>query len=149
MPDSITPPKQLGSRRDRIAYLIAAGLGIVVLVTARLLNPAASGVGTHEQLGLPPCSFHAMTGHGCAGCGLTTSFAHIARGQIGAAIDANPAALLLFALTSISIPFLLYRAARPVPLERYIESFWTVLALGLLVLSIFLTWLLRLVLGMV
>ena len=32
-------------------------------------------MGTHQQLGLPPCNFVTLTGYPCPACGMTTSFA--------------------------------------------------------------------------
>jgi hypothetical protein len=139
------PPR----RRDRVAYLVAAAAAAAVLAAARFVTPATSGVGTHEQLGLPPCTFHVVTGHGCPGCGLTTAFAHLSRGAVDAALAANPMALPLFSLTALSVPWLLYRAARPVPIERYVETPLALLAIALLTAAMYAAWLVRLVLGMV
>lgn len=62
-----------------------------VFVTAIVLNPDPSGMGTHQQLGLPPCAFLKATGLVCPQCGLTTSFALLVRGRTGEAFRANPA----------------------------------------------------------
>jgi hypothetical protein len=69
------------------------------LIAARLLHPDARGFGTHTQLGLPPCAFRAWTGLPCPTCGLTTSFAYMARLQLTSAFAAHPLGPLLFALT--------------------------------------------------
>jgi len=37
---------------------------------------------THRQLGLPPCSFYAVTRYPCPACGMTTSFALLLHGDI-------------------------------------------------------------------
>jgi Protein of unknown function (DUF2752) len=37
---------------------------------------------THRQLGLPPCSFYALTHYPCPACGMTTSFALLMHGDI-------------------------------------------------------------------
>ena len=76
----------------------------VTLGLALWLEPSASGVGTHTQLGLPPCGLYAWTGLPCPGCGLTTSFAHLARLELLPALDANPVGLPLFLGTAASIP---------------------------------------------
>ncbi|MEM6961000.1 MAG: DUF2752 domain-containing protein [Myxococcota bacterium] len=79
-------------------YLIAS---LVVLALAYALKPSSSGHGTHTQLGLPPCGVLVVTGIPCPGCGLTTSFAHMVRGQLLGAVRANPFGLMLF-LTMIA-----------------------------------------------
>ncbi|MFM7056685.1 MAG: DUF2752 domain-containing protein [Planctomycetota bacterium] len=79
----------------------------VVFVTARVLNPDASGLGTHRQLGLPPCAFLRATGMVCPQCGLTTSFALLVRGRTGEALRANPAGPVLAGILLAAWPWLL------------------------------------------
>jgi hypothetical protein len=45
------------------------------LLVAGLLKPDARGLGTHEQLGLPPCTFASLFGRRCPACGMTTAWA--------------------------------------------------------------------------
>ena len=63
---------------------------LAVLALAGWLKPDPTGVGTHRQLGLPPCALPSTLGIPCAGCGLTTAFAHTVRGQWLAALHAQP-----------------------------------------------------------
>ncbi len=44
---------------------------VVVLGVARWLEPDAKGYGTHQQLGLPPCSSILLFGSKCPACGMT------------------------------------------------------------------------------
>lgn len=76
----------------------------VVLGIARSLHPSAAGMGTHEQLGLPPCRFLAFTGFPCPSCGLTTSFAYAAHFHFQQAFFASPFGLLLFLVAVLVIP---------------------------------------------
>lgn len=72
--------------------LLAALLAVVaggVFAVAAMLAPRHSGIGTHEQLGLPRCGFVTLTGLPCPTCGMTTAFAHAARGHFLAAIRAQ------------------------------------------------------------
>lgn len=66
------------------------------------LVPDPRGYGTHQQLGLPPCSFRVFFGTICPTCGGTTSFSHFIRGQWWLSIKANPA-VFLFALWCASL----------------------------------------------
>lgn len=68
-----------------------------VLMTAALLTPRAGGHGTHEELGLPACSFLARTGYPCPSCGLTTSVSAAVHGRFIYAFNAHPFGLLLVA----------------------------------------------------
>jgi len=72
------------------------GIGIVVVYgIAVCLRPDSRGFGTHQQLGLPPCTFLSMTGVNCPHCGLTTSFCWFVRGDILRSMQANPAGMIL------------------------------------------------------
>lgn len=66
-----------------------------ILAVAWALSPRASGHGTHQQLGIPGCSFMARTGYPCPTCGLTTSVAAAAHGRLGLAWRAHPFGLVL------------------------------------------------------
>jgi len=65
-----------------------------------MLQPDPRGVGTHEQVGLPPCGFHRLTGLPCPGCGTTTAFAYAVRLRFAHAFMANPFGMLLCTTTA-------------------------------------------------
>ncbi len=81
--------------------LIAAATALALLAllsVAASLDPDSRGLGTHEQLevmGLKKCPFLVSTGHPCATCGMTTSFAHAAEGNLWASFLAQPFGSLL------------------------------------------------------
>ena len=107
------------TRQDRIWYLVLAGLSSALLLTARLLRPSPDGVGTHRQLGLPPCAFLYFTGIPCPGCGLTTSVAHAARFHFYESIITQPFGLVVFFFAVLSIPLSFYFIHRRVPWSRF------------------------------
>jgi hypothetical protein len=73
-------------------------LGVLVMVGVGLyLTPDPAGHGTHQQLGLPPCTIYYLTGRRCPSCGLTTSVSAILHGQFGLAWRANPTGFLIVA----------------------------------------------------
>ena len=82
------------------AGLVLVGCVSLFAVAARL-DPAAGGIGTHEQLGLPPCGMAMIWGLPCPTCGMTTAFAYAARGQFAAAFHAQPAGLTLALATGL------------------------------------------------
>lgn len=72
---------------------VAAALG-GVFAAACYINPYGPdglprSMATHTQLGLPPCNFVVLTGKPCPACGMTTSFALLVRGDVGASLRAN------------------------------------------------------------
>lgn len=69
------------------------------------LEPDPRGYGTHQSLGLPPCSFKTIFGMRCPSCGMTTSFAHFTKGHVIEAARANLAGLLLAMLCAVQIPW--------------------------------------------
>ena len=82
--------------------LVAAALGLsVLLAAAAMLTPDPRGHGTHQQLGLPPCTFLVLFGRPCPSCGMTTSWAWLVRGQLGEAVRANAGGTLLGMLAAI------------------------------------------------
>jgi hypothetical protein len=108
-----------------------------VLITAMTLTPSAAGHGTHTQLGLPPCGFLVYTGYPCPGCGLTTSFAHMARLEVVGAFSANPFGILLFLVTVVMVPISLYGVVRRLPVIDTLDRLHAEkIAIGLSLLSI-------------
>ncbi|HKQ75875.1 MAG TPA: DUF2752 domain-containing protein [Blastocatellia bacterium] len=101
--------------QDRIQYLIVAGSSIALLLVARLLRPSLDRVGTHRQLGLPPCAFLHFTGIPCPSCGLTTSVAHAARLHFYESVITQPFGLVVFSSAVLCIPLSIYFIRRRVP----------------------------------
>jgi hypothetical protein len=90
---------------------VATGL-LALLVVAVRLRPSEQGLGTHQQLGLPPCSFRLMFGVRCPSCGMTTSWSHVVRGQPVRAVQANAGGTLICAAALVCVPYLLVTAVR-------------------------------------
>ena len=86
-PVAVGPRARMSYRLRGTALFVPAA---TVLTVAALLTPRRAGFGTHEELGLPPCSFLARTGYPCASCGMTTSFAAMAHGRLVEAFLAHP-----------------------------------------------------------
>ncbi len=91
---------------QRIALVALALALLALLVTAGTLTPDARGHGTHQQLGLPPCTFYVIFQRPCPACGMTTSWAWFVRGEIGHAMAANAGGALLAGLSLIGVPWL-------------------------------------------
>src|SRR5512136_652854 len=82
------------STGGRLAWAGVAVSCAAVLVLARLLHPDPRGFGTHEQMGMPPCSSVLLTGLPCPTCGMTTAFSWVMHGHLWLAAKAQPAGLL-------------------------------------------------------
>jgi len=91
--------------------MIGAGLG-ALLAAAVVLEPAARGYGTHEALGLPPCTFVMLFDRRCPSCGMTTSWARLLRGNVVGSLGANPGGTLLCLLAMVGSVWTLGSAAR-------------------------------------
>ena len=104
---SLQGPSALGTaRRATRAQRVWAGLVALgclsVLITAALLRPDPSGMGTHEQLGLPPCSFKTVFSAPCPTCGMTTAFSNAAHGDPRMALAGQPFGAILALATAVS-----------------------------------------------
>lgn len=103
------------------------GFGLVFIgmsLASLMLKPASSGMGTHTQLGLPPCGFLSVTGIPCPSCGLTTSVAWIGHGEFIRSLVTQPFGLVLvIACTGL---FLLLPIAmlNRIPFGRVIRQNW-------------------------
>ncbi len=128
------------SGKDRIIYAGLISLSGAVLLVGRWLTPSPRGVGTHEQLGLPPCAWLHLTGIPCPSCGLTTSVAHAARLHFHEAFVTQPFGLLVFGLALLGIPLSVYALRRRVPWSRWLYWRGTDLLLFALIALYLLSW---------
>jgi hypothetical protein len=101
---SAFPQKLIGWRRLAAAALAVALLA--PLVVARCLVPDPRGLGTHQQLGLPPCTFRVLFGRPCPACGMTTAWANALRGRLSPALRANVTGTLLCGLDLAAVGWL-------------------------------------------
>jgi Protein of unknown function (DUF2752) len=128
------------TRNDALGYGGIATVAVVTLAVARWLTPSPTGVGTHQQLGLPPCTFLHWTGFPCPSCGLTTCFAYAAHGRFIAAFIAQPFGLLLFLLTVLAVPAALLCLRRRIPWSAVIYARLTNRAMRVLLVLYLLSW---------
>jgi Protein of unknown function (DUF2752) len=133
----ISNQERAASRWGYLAVTLASG---ATLIVARLLDPSPSGIGTHQQLGLPPCPFLAFTGWPCPACGLTTSFAYAAHLDFQLAFHTQPFGFLLFWLTLACIPLSLYMVWRPIDPDLLLRNPWSARLVYLLLVLCLLGW---------
>ena len=127
----------------RVAALLTALTPLALLIVASNLTPAKQGLGTHQQLGLPPCSMLSLFGIRCPACGMTTSWSYFAKGNWIASISTNAGGFLL-ALLCIAIIIIsaqVFRNGR-LPSAR-IQKGLTIACVGILIVTI-LDWIARL-----
>jgi hypothetical protein len=93
----------------RCALVVVALCLVAVFTVALCLNPYRGGKvwleGTHQQLGLPPCSFRTLAGRPCPSCGMTTSFALLMHGDLVNSLRANAVGTLLALTCLVFIPW--------------------------------------------
>ncbi len=89
-------PARWADRLVGLALLLPSG---AILAIAAALHPDASGLGTHRQLGLSPCTFLSLTGYPCPMCGMTTTFSLYAHLHPLRALANQPFGLVLFSAT--------------------------------------------------
>ena len=123
------------------------GCLLALLAIAAWLTPSPQGLGTHQQLGLPPCTFVAWFGIRCPSCGMTTSWSHMLRGNVLAALQANAGGALLAVTALVVGPWLVGSGL----LGKWLVSRpreWLTLLVGLTIATTTLVqWTLRISLG--
>jgi hypothetical protein len=136
----------VSGRARVLAAALAIGL-MAALVLASQLRADPRGLGTHEQLGLPSCTFLTLTGMRCPACGMTTAWVHLMHGRASDALRANAMGTLLAVLAIPAAAGALAFAVRGRPLSRR-PSEWVVAltAVGLAVLIV-IEWSVRLLAG--
>ncbi len=88
-------------RKQISGQIVWFGVWLCVTAVALYLTPNASGHGTHQALGMPPCPSVLVFDRPCPGCGLTTSWTSLVHGNFALAFRAHPlgpATYLLFTL---------------------------------------------------
>ena len=134
--------RRLGfTSQDRIRYLVVAGSSTALLLIARLLRPSVDGIGTHRQLGLPPCAFLHFTCIPCPSCGLTTSVAHAARLHFYESVITQPFGLVVFISAVLGIPLSIYFIYRRVPWSNLNRLRGRNLVIYLMIALFILSWL--------
>jgi len=140
-----TPVKFLGKiwpgstliERSFWAFGLVCSL-IVLYLSGFYLTPDARGIGTHEQLGLPPCGFVEMfDGVPCPSCGYTTTFTLAAHGRPVDAFVNQPFGFMVFLATVAGVPFLCVAVGKNISLFSLTERWrWGWIGVGFVVLWI-------------
>ena len=95
---------------------IVIGLVAVFVIAIKLDPYQGDGsplvMATHQQLGLPPCTFLEVTGIPCPACGMTTSFSLLIRGDVMNSLRANWVGTLLAGFCLAVIPWGVYAIVR-------------------------------------
>jgi len=122
-------------------------VALAAMLAAGMLRPDPRGMGTHEQLPLPACSFAANTGWPCPTCGLTTSLAAMAHGDVGLAFRSHPFGVAVFVavLAAALAGGVELLGARPILPALRPRFWWGPAAVGALLLG----WAMKLAIGWV
>lgn len=120
-------------------------IGMAVLVLAGSLQPDPRGYGTHEALGLAPCSMKQLTGVACPSCGMTTAFALAAHGRLFDALATQPAGAILAMACALGVLACGYAAWRDTPIERYLPALLRPRLIVGLIGLILLAWIYRII----
>lgn len=86
-----------------------------------------------------------LTGLPCPGCGLTTAFAHLARGHWEASIAAHPLGLPLFLLVMLAVPLCALGVYRAWSLTTVLKRLAVERILGVLAIAGGVAWVARLI----
>jgi hypothetical protein len=110
--------------KKRIGAAAVAAACLAVLAAAGHLRPSANLAGTHQQIGLPACSFMVNTGMPCPTCGITTAFAAMAHAEVLVAWRAQPFGAALFVAVSALLLAGAVQAATGMPMFKRLRLRW-------------------------
>lgn len=110
-PDSEKTPDSLAWYVRLLLVVVGTGL-LALLALAIYLPPSERGYGTHQKLGLPPCSFQQLFGTRCPSCGMTTAWSNTVRGRLIEAVRANSAGMVLCLAAMVCMPLMLASGIR-------------------------------------
>jgi hypothetical protein len=100
MPPTTSTHVLLGAGERVLAAAIACCC-FAVLIIAWRLAPDGQGIGTHRQLGLPPCGWMVSFGRPCITCGMTTAFSHMAHAHPVESFKVQPMGAVLALLACV------------------------------------------------
>ena len=135
--------RPLLGRLERGLLLSWSIMLVLCFALAASLNPDPRGYGTHEQLGLPACSFWELIGRPCPGCGMTTSISLFVRGRWIESARANVGGLALAAACLFQIPWAGYIAWTGRSPRRFPPASVAIWTCGLIFIIASLQWLPR------
>lgn len=113
-------PPRVGWAGRVLAALIGVSCLTVLIIAARL-QPSPMGMATHRDMGFDDCQFLKRTNLPCPSCGMTTSFAWYARGNVLASFYVQPMGLVLAVLSTATVWATLYIAITGKPAHRLVR----------------------------
>lgn len=150
-PPNLSPPAAVANSGLRLEDLrvrilvLAGGLALLgLLATTRWLSPDSRGLGTHEQLGLPPCGFYLLYGFPCPSCGMTTSWSWLTRGNFTEAVRQHFGGALFGVYCFLLGVWLVISALLGRWLGGLPSSLTWAVTFGILTLAIVVTWIVKL-----
>ncbi len=131
-----------------LPYLIIIVVFFAVVLVGLSLTPSSCGIGTHEELGLPPCGFLIITGYPCPSCGLTTAFTLILHGRVTDAFLVQPFGVMLFLVffiaAGLSVAALLLRLPFSAVLDsRHLDRIQMILLVSMILAWIYKIYIMR------
>jgi Na+/melibiose symporter-like transporter len=124
IPAEMTVDPRVERNRRRLYALPILAVSVGLLAVAAYLTPSGTGVGTHEQLGLPSCGWVIFMEVPCPTCGMTTAFSHAARGDLIASFAAQPLGCVLAVSTAVALLISLLVMVTGAPLARPLGALW-------------------------
>ena len=123
-----------------LVFILAAAL-LAPLIVAATLTPDPRGLGTHQQLGLPVCSWPAALGIPCPSCGMTTAFAYASRANFTAALITQPMGALLAIAAAVGCVIALGVSLTGYQFQRLFDPLLNKWGVGAALLVFFAAWL--------
>lgn len=124
---AIVPTNQVSSGRTSrqiVGLVVFLGCAAILSLGA-YLTPASEGLGTHEQLNMPPCGWIMLMDLPCPTCGMTTAVTHAAHGNLVTSFTTQPMGFLFALATTMGLFIGGYTAATGSRVGVVLGSMWT------------------------
>jgi hypothetical protein len=125
--------------RRLVALLVAAGC-LTLIVIGFALVPCERGMGTHSQLGLPPCWWIMSMDMPCPTCGMTTAFSHAAHGHLWQSFITQPMGCVVALATGMTLWISLYIVGTGSCVAERLTRHWSMWHTWLLCAAVLVAW---------
>ena len=132
-----------GRASRRFVGTVVAGACAALLLLAAWMKPSEDGLGTHQQLNMPPCGWILLMDCPCPTCGMTTAVSYAAHGNLLRSFWTQPLGFAFALATTMAMFIGTYTAATGSRVGIVLAGMWTRRATWWLIAFAMASWLFK------